>query len=79
MQEGTPREIYENPRSRFVAEFVGKSNLFAGTVTQAGAEFVEIESRRLRGSKSRLRRQLLKLTRRRVKKSQFMFGPRRSL
>ncbi|WP_158861781.1 ABC transporter ATP-binding protein [Leifsonia sp. AG29] len=29
-QLGTPRELYENPQSRFVADFVGTSNLFAG-------------------------------------------------
>ena len=31
-QMGTPLEIYEKPRSRFVAEFVGQSNLFEGRV-----------------------------------------------
>jgi putrescine transport system ATP-binding protein len=30
VQVGTPQEIYESPRSRFVAEFVGSVNLFAG-------------------------------------------------
>ena len=31
-QIGTPREIYRHPRSRFVAEFIGETNLFALTV-----------------------------------------------
>jgi putrescine transport system ATP-binding protein len=31
-QVGTPAEIYEFPRSRFVADFVGTTNLFEGTV-----------------------------------------------
>ena len=31
-QIGTPREIYESPASRFVAEFVGESNLLDGVV-----------------------------------------------
>ena len=31
-QLGAPREIYENPANRFVAEFVGDSNLLAGVV-----------------------------------------------
>jgi len=31
-QLGTPREIYEAPRSRFVAEFVGLSNFLEGRV-----------------------------------------------
>jgi spermidine/putrescine transport system ATP-binding protein len=30
-QLGTPREIYENPASRYVAEFVGLGNFFEGT------------------------------------------------
>src|SRR6202167_3238207 len=33
VQVGTPSEIYEFPQSRFVAAFVGTTNLFAGTVT----------------------------------------------
>jgi len=32
VQVGTPAEIYEFPRSRFVADFVGTTNLFEGTV-----------------------------------------------
>jgi spermidine/putrescine transport system ATP-binding protein len=31
-QTGTPREIYRRPRTRFVAEFVGETNLFETTV-----------------------------------------------
>ncbi len=30
-QVGTPEEIYERPRTRFVAEFIGKTNLLPGT------------------------------------------------
>ncbi|MGP8033514.1 MAG: ABC transporter ATP-binding protein [Steroidobacteraceae bacterium] len=33
MQVGTPSEIYEFPASRFVADFVGTTNLFEGTVS----------------------------------------------
>jgi iron(III) transport system ATP-binding protein len=33
-QVGTPREIYETPASRFVADFVGASNVFEGTVEE---------------------------------------------
>lgn len=38
-QIGTPQEIYRTPRTRFVAEFLGSSNLFSGAVrrTDAGA------------------------------------------
>ena len=32
-QDGTPRELYFHPRSRFVAEFIGETNLLDGTVT----------------------------------------------
>jgi putrescine transport system ATP-binding protein len=34
VQVGTPAEIYEFPQSRFVADFVGTTNLFEGTVAQ---------------------------------------------
>lgn len=33
-QIGTPRDIYRHPRNRFVAEFIGETNLFAVTVDQ---------------------------------------------
>ena len=33
LQVGTPAEIYEFPQSRFVADFVGTTNLFEGTVS----------------------------------------------
>jgi len=35
-QAGTPQEVYEKPATRFVAEFVGLSNLIPGTVEGAG-------------------------------------------
>ncbi|HEY7133308.1 MAG TPA: ABC transporter ATP-binding protein [Candidatus Limnocylindrales bacterium] len=31
-QLGTPEELYERPRTRFVADFIGTSNLMSGTV-----------------------------------------------
>jgi putrescine transport system ATP-binding protein len=33
-QIGAPAEIYEYPRTRFVADFIGTANLFDGTVTE---------------------------------------------
>ena len=40
-QLGTPREIYERPASKFVAGFIGTSNLFSGTVSEVvGSEAV---------------------------------------
>jgi len=35
LQVGTPSEIYEFPRSRFVADFIGTTNLFEGTVDRS--------------------------------------------
>lgn len=35
VQYGPPREIYEEPRNRFAAEFIGSANFFEGTVTDA--------------------------------------------
>lgn len=37
VQIGTPGEIYENPNSRFVADFVGDINLLDGVVESCGA------------------------------------------
>ncbi len=38
-QIGTPREIYRHPRNRFVAEFIGETNLFPVTIDRVeGAE-----------------------------------------
>lgn len=36
-QVGSPRELYDEPQSRFAADFFGIANLFGGRVTQAGA------------------------------------------
>jgi len=33
-QVGTPDEIYERPRTRFVSEFIGKTNLLSGTLQE---------------------------------------------
>ncbi len=42
VQEGTPREIYESPQERFVAEFVGAANLLAGQVRQAAGDTLAV-------------------------------------
>jgi ABC-type Fe3+/spermidine/putrescine transport system ATPase subunit len=34
-QLGSPAEIYENPRTAFVARFIGESNFFAGSVVES--------------------------------------------
>lgn len=46
VQSGSPRELYDKPVNRYVADFVGKSNFFAGptkdTVISVRPELVEI-------------------------------------
>ncbi|MDJ0905685.1 MAG: ABC transporter ATP-binding protein [Woeseiaceae bacterium] len=42
LQVGTPKEIYEYPKSRFVADFVGTINTFEGTVSEVGAESITV-------------------------------------
>jgi len=37
-QVGTSEELYERPRTRFVAEFLGESNLFAGRIDRGDRE-----------------------------------------
>jgi spermidine/putrescine transport system ATP-binding protein len=41
-QIGTPSEIYENPRTAFVADFIGDTNLFAGEITEVNTSTVEV-------------------------------------
>jgi iron(III) transport system ATP-binding protein len=38
VQEGSPRELYQKPASRFVASFLGSSNLLDGEVVQQAGE-----------------------------------------
>jgi spermidine/putrescine transport system ATP-binding protein len=40
---GTPREIYEHPRTRFVAGFIGTSNLLTGTVSRLDGDLAIIQ------------------------------------
>ena len=41
-QIGTPKEIYEKPASKFVADFIGESNIFYGTVGKKEAETAQV-------------------------------------
>jgi spermidine/putrescine transport system ATP-binding protein len=41
-QIGTARDIYEAPRNRFVADFIGETNLLEATVTQIEGQQAEI-------------------------------------
>jgi ABC-type Fe3+/spermidine/putrescine transport system ATPase subunit len=40
-QLGRPDEIYERPRTRFVAEFIGRMNFFSGRVAAGGVELAD--------------------------------------
>ncbi len=43
-QTGTSREIHEEPRTKFVAEFIGNNNIFAGTIKSRSGSIVFVES-----------------------------------
>ncbi len=43
VQLASPREVYERPRTTFVANFVGVSNLLAGEIRESAARTVTIE------------------------------------
>ena len=42
-QSGTPEDLYLHPQSRFVAEFIGDTNLFSGRVQTVDGESVVID------------------------------------
>lgn len=44
VQCGTPHDVYAFPNSRFVAGFIGSTNLFTGTITVDEPDHVHIES-----------------------------------
>ncbi|GIP39289.1 spermidine/putrescine ABC transporter ATP-binding protein [Paenibacillus sp. J31TS4] len=41
-QIGTPHDIYNRPVNQFVASFIGESNLWEGTVEQAGGDEIRV-------------------------------------
>ena len=43
VQIGTPRQIYEFPSSRFVADFIGSVNLFDGRMTEDEPDHVRVQ------------------------------------
>jgi iron(III) transport system ATP-binding protein len=45
VQQGKPRDIYENPKSKFVAEFIGTSNFIDGTVATRDGDTHVVETR----------------------------------
>ncbi|MFL6025018.1 MAG: ABC transporter ATP-binding protein [Marmoricola sp.] len=42
-QMGAPAELYENPRTTFVANFLGQSNLISGRVLGTEGDFVKVD------------------------------------
>ena len=41
-QDGTPREIYQNPKSTFVADFIGESNILSGQISNIKNNEIEV-------------------------------------
>jgi putrescine transport system ATP-binding protein len=50
VQVGTPKDIYEYPSSKFVAEFIGNVNMFQGRMVEDLPDRVRIESQELGGT-----------------------------
>lgn len=44
VQIGTPHDVYEHPKNRFVADFIGSVNLFDGRLKEDFADHAVIES-----------------------------------
>jgi len=49
VQTGTPTEIYEFPRNRFVADFFGTINLFAGSVSAINGDTLRLNTTDMAG------------------------------
>ena len=48
VQDGTPREIYQHPRTVFASSFIGEASLFEGQVTESDSERVVVSCDGLR-------------------------------
>lgn len=44
-QIGTPQELYDRPRNRYVADFIGKSDIFSGRVIDVQGDLARVEMR----------------------------------
>lgn len=42
-QQGTPQEIYEHPKSVFVADFIGESNIFKAEIVKVNKDTIEVD------------------------------------
>lgn len=43
-QSGAPRDIYRNPATRFVAEFIGDNNIVEGLITEINGNVVKLDA-----------------------------------
>jgi ABC-type Fe3+/spermidine/putrescine transport system ATPase subunit len=43
-QVGTPGELYQKPKNRFVADFIGNTNLISATITGRNGNRIELNS-----------------------------------
>ena len=43
LQIGTPNQIYETPRTKFIAKFMGATNIFLGRVVSENGDKIELE------------------------------------
>lgn len=50
VQVGEPTQIYENPETRFVADFIGSVNLLEGRVSEDEPEHIRIDSPEIGGT-----------------------------
>ncbi len=60
-QIGTPKEVYEFPSNRFVADFIGTINTFECVVTAVGDEEIQVYSEEAGETLTALGRQLVRL------------------
>ncbi|HNP62699.1 MAG TPA: ABC transporter ATP-binding protein [Woeseiaceae bacterium] len=60
-QVGTPKEIYEFPVNRFVADFIGTINTFEGVVTVVEEERIEVYCEQIGDTLTALGRQLVEV------------------
>ena len=44
IQSGSPRQLYDEPVNRYVADFVGKTNIFMGEVIEVGDSSISVRS-----------------------------------
>ena len=43
IEQGTPKEIYSNPRKKFTAEFIGEKNIFNGKILEFNKEKIIVD------------------------------------